>query len=47
MKYDIKDINLADKGLERINWAAKDMPVLASIEADFKKRKPLKWKPLF
>ncbi len=42
MKYDIKDISLADKGLERINWAGKDMPVLASIEADFKKRKPLK-----
>ena len=29
--YDIKDIDLADAGLARIEWAARDMPVLASI----------------
>lgn len=39
--YDIKDINLADAGLERINWADRDMPVLASIRERFEREKPL------
>ncbi|MFA5840892.1 MAG: adenosylhomocysteinase [Candidatus Paceibacterota bacterium] len=42
MKYDIKDINLAAKGMIRIEWANKDMPVLSGIAADLKKRKPFK-----
>ena len=42
MKYDIVDISLADKGLQRIKWAALDMPVLAQIGADFKKKKTFK-----
>ncbi|MDD4989143.1 MAG: adenosylhomocysteinase [Candidatus Pacebacteria bacterium] len=42
MKYEIKDIKLAEKGKKRIEWAAIDMPVLKTIGADFKKRKPLK-----
>ena len=28
MNYDIKDINLAEKGRLRIEWAGKSMPVL-------------------
>lgn len=40
--YDIKDINLADKGLARIEWADRDMPVLASIRDRFDREKPLK-----
>jgi len=28
MKYDVKNIKLAEKGLKRIKWAAKEMPVL-------------------
>ncbi|MEI8270309.1 MAG: adenosylhomocysteinase [bacterium] len=40
MKYDIKNINLADEGLKKINWAKMDMPVLSGIAIDFKKRKP-------
>ncbi len=36
--YDIKDINLADAGLARIEWAARDMPVLASIRERFRKK---------
>lgn len=40
--YDIKDINLADEGLARIKWAARDMPVLEKISARFSKEKPLK-----
>ena len=42
MKYDIKDISLAKRGLTRIEWARKDMPVLSGLAVDFKKRKPFK-----
>ncbi|MFA5791991.1 MAG: adenosylhomocysteinase [Candidatus Paceibacterota bacterium] len=42
MKYDIKDIKLAEKGLVKIKWAEKDMPVLLSIAESFKKIKPFK-----
>ncbi len=41
MKYDIKDISLAEKGRLRIEWAAKDMPVLSLIKKRFAKDKPL------
>ncbi len=42
MKYDIKNASLAQKGMIKIEWAGKDMPVLAGIAADFKKSKPFK-----
>lgn len=42
MKYDIKDITLAPLGKKRIEWAARDMPVLKLIQERFKKEKPLK-----
>lgn len=42
MKYDVKDIGLAKKGKLRMEWAYKDMPVLALIEQRFAKEKPLK-----
>jgi adenosylhomocysteinase len=42
MKYDIKDIKLAKKGALRIEWAAKNMPVLSLIKQRFSKDKPLK-----
>ena len=42
MKYDIKDIKLAPMGAEKIEWAAKEMPVLAQIKQRFAKQKPLK-----
>lgn len=41
-KYDIKDISLAGKGRLRIEWAGRNMPVLALIEKRFAKEKPLK-----
>lgn len=44
MKYDIKDIKLAKKGLNRIEWAEQDMPVLRGIRAEFAKKKPFKGK---
>ncbi len=42
MKYDIKDIKLAGKGKQRIEWAAEQMPVLALIKKRFQKEKPFK-----
>ncbi len=42
MKYDIRNIKLAKEGKLRIEWAEKNMPVLRSIQARFKKEKPLK-----
>jgi len=42
MQYDIKDIQLAEKGKRRIIWAKNQMPVLQSIKDRFKKEKPLK-----
>jgi len=42
MKYDVKDIRLADKGKLRIEWANQSMPVLNLIRKRFEKEKPLK-----
>ena len=39
MNYDVKDINLADEGKLRIEWANNSMPVLNLIKARFKKQK--------
>ncbi len=41
MKYEIKDIKLADKGKDRAEWAFIQMPVLARIQESFRERKPL------
>lgn len=41
MDFHVKDINLADKGLEKIEWAEKRMPVLRKIRERFSKEKPL------
>ena len=41
MDYDIKDINLAEKGRLRIEWAGMSMPVLKTIQERFEKEKPL------
>ncbi len=41
MPSDIKDINLADEGLARIEWAARDMPVLTRIRERFENERPL------
>lgn len=42
MDYDVKDLNLSDKGKRRIEWAEKHMPVLRQIRKRFSKEKPLK-----
>jgi adenosylhomocysteinase len=41
MDYDVKDINLADAGKDRIEWADRRMPVLGKIRARFLEEKPL------
>ncbi|MFN7952556.1 MAG: adenosylhomocysteinase [bacterium] len=42
MEYDVKDLNLAQQGKLRIEWANQSMPVLNSIRERFAKEKPLK-----
>ena len=41
-KGDVKDISFAPRGKDRIEWAAKEMPVLRLIRERFKKDQPLK-----
>ena len=41
-KGDVKDISLAARGKDRIEWAAKEMPVLRLIRERFRKDQPLK-----
>src|SRR5215472_13661694 len=38
---DVRDISLASRGKDRIEWAAKDMPVLRLIRERFERDKPL------
>ena len=44
LKYDIKSDSetVTDEGVRRIEWAAREMPVLALIKKRFEKEKPLK-----
>jgi adenosylhomocysteinase len=38
--YHIKDINQAEGGRRRMDWAAREMPVLQSLEERFRKERP-------
>ena len=40
MKYDIRDISLAPYGHQKIEWVRDHMPLLRSLEEEFKKTKP-------
>jgi len=40
-EFDIKDINLAEQGRWRIEWALKEMPVMRSLMERFSKERPL------
>ena len=42
MEYDVKDLALAEKGGNRVEWAAQGMPVLNAIKDRFSGEKPLK-----
>jgi adenosylhomocysteinase len=41
VEYDVKDINLAGHGKQRIEWAEREMPVLRLIRERFGEEKPL------
>lgn len=41
LEYDVKDIGLASKGKQRIEWAEREMPVLRLIRERFAAEKPL------
>ena len=41
MKYDIKNLNLAEEGKLKIEWAKKAMPVLSLIKERFLRERPL------
>ena len=40
-RYDVKDLALAPEGVRRIEWADRQMPVLAAIRDRFEREKPL------
>ena len=40
-KGDVRDLSLAREGIRRINWAAREMPVLGQIRERFSREKPL------
>jgi adenosylhomocysteinase len=42
MQHHVKDLGLADKGKDRIEWAQQSMPVLQLIRERFSKEKPFK-----
>ncbi|MEW6684713.1 MAG: adenosylhomocysteinase [Candidatus Edwardsbacteria bacterium] len=42
MKYEVKDLSLANKGRLRVEWAERNMPVLRLIRQRFAREKPLK-----
>ncbi len=42
MLYDVKDLSLSEKGRMRIEWAQREMPVLALIKDEFKRKNTLK-----
>src|SRR5687768_10809097 len=41
LEYDVKDVELASKGKQRIEWAEREMPVLRLIRERFGNEKPL------
>lgn len=40
MKYEVKDINLADSGHQKIEWVRNNMPILRSLEDEFRQSRP-------
>ncbi|NEO32729.1 MAG: adenosylhomocysteinase [Symploca sp. SIO3C6] len=41
LKHEVKDLSLAPKGKQRIEWAGREMPVLRQIRERFAKEQPL------
>ena len=42
VQHDVKDLGLADAGVDRIEWAAREMPVIRLIREHFEREQPLK-----
>jgi adenosylhomocysteinase len=42
INHDVKDLTLADAGVSRIEWAAREMPVIKLIQGHFEREKPLR-----
>src|SRR6266571_4539741 len=40
-RHDVKDLSLAPEGVRRIEWADRQMPVLAAIRERFEREQPL------
>src|ERR671915_2033268 len=40
-RHDVKDLSLAPEGIRRIQWADRNMPVLAAIRERFERERPL------
>src|SRR5260370_1847292 len=40
MNYDIRDLSFAERGRQRIAWAARHMPVLRQIQTEFASERP-------
>src|SRR5947209_12224675 len=40
MNYDVRDLSLADRGRQRVAWAARHMPVLSRLQAEFAAERP-------
>jgi adenosylhomocysteinase len=40
--HDVKDMSLVEEGARRIEWAAREMPVIALIRRRFAEEKPLR-----
>src|SRR3989337_3127455 len=41
-QYDVKDLSLAEEGVRRIEWAAREMPVIGLIRQRFATEQPLR-----
>ena len=41
-RHDVRELRLAEEGVRRIEWAAREMPVIATIRERFLKDKPLR-----
>jgi adenosylhomocysteinase len=41
LEYDVKDLDLAEAGQRRVEWAEQEMPVLRLIRERFEREKPL------
>ena len=41
MDYDVKDLGLAEEGANRIEWAAREMPVIGLIREHLRRERPL------